>query len=104
LAREAERLPHRCGDVRGPCGGRLRPEDDRVVRRGREHEPRTGQKRDPSHRRIESALIESALNTLGLMSPKTLTGLELDLDDAPALESELFLVGGIHPASRGFFA
>src|SRR5919109_285707 len=26
------------------------------------------------------------------MSPKTLTGLELDLDDGPARESELFLV------------
>ena len=38
------------------------------------------------------------------MSPKTLTGAELDLDDAPARESELFLVDGNNLAYRGFFA
>jgi len=41
---------------------------------------------------------------LGAMSPKTLTGLELDLDDAPARDSELFLVDGNNLAYRAFFA
>src|SRR5438128_7385584 len=38
------------------------------------------------------------------MSPKTLTGIELDLDDAPARDSELFLVDGNNLAYRAFFA
>jgi DNA polymerase-1 len=38
------------------------------------------------------------------MAPKTLTGLELDLDDAPARESELFLVDGNNLAYRAYFA
>jgi DNA polymerase-1 len=38
------------------------------------------------------------------MSPKTLTGLELELDDAPARDSELFLVDGNNLAYRAFFA
>lgn len=38
------------------------------------------------------------------MSPKTLTGLELDLDDAPARDSGLFLVDGNNLAYRAFFA
>ena len=38
------------------------------------------------------------------MSPKTLTGLELDLDDAPAREAELFLVDGNNLAYRAYFA
>jgi 5'-3' exonuclease len=38
------------------------------------------------------------------LSPKTLTGLELDLDDAPARESELFLVDGNNLAYRAYFA
>ena len=38
------------------------------------------------------------------MAPKTLTGQELDLDDAPARESELFLVDGNNLAYRAFFA
>src|SRR5438046_3614682 len=36
--------------------------------------------------------------------PKTLTGLELDLDDAPARASELFLVDGNNLAYRAYFA
>ncbi|CAN5666008.1 DNA polymerase I [soil metagenome] len=36
--------------------------------------------------------------------PKTLTGEELRLDDAPARDSELFLVDGNNLAYRGFFA
>src|SRR4051794_2006956 len=36
--------------------------------------------------------------------PKTLTGIELDLDDAPARESDLFLVDGNNLAYRAFFA
>src|SRR5256712_5477202 len=38
------------------------------------------------------------------MSPKTLTGVELDLDDAPARESGLFLVDGNNLAYRAYFA
>src|SRR5712691_8327976 len=38
------------------------------------------------------------------MSPKTLTGVELDLDDAPARDSELFLVDGNNLAYRAYFA
>jgi DNA polymerase-1 len=36
--------------------------------------------------------------------PKTLTGAELDLDDGPARESELFIVDGNNLAYRAFFA
>ncbi|NUR76858.1 MAG: DNA polymerase I [Thermoleophilia bacterium] len=36
--------------------------------------------------------------------PKTLTGAELNLDDAPARESELFIVDGNNLAYRAFFA
>src|ERR671918_259526 len=36
--------------------------------------------------------------------PKTLTGEELQLDDAPAREAELFLVDGNNLAYRAFFA
>jgi DNA polymerase-1 len=38
------------------------------------------------------------------MSPKTLSGEELALDDAPAREAELFLVDGNNLAYRAFFA
>ena len=38
------------------------------------------------------------------MSPKTQTGAELDLNDAPARDSELFLVDGSNLAYRAFFA
>jgi DNA polymerase-1 len=38
------------------------------------------------------------------MSPKTLTGAELQLDDAPAREAEVFLVDGNNLAYRAFFA
>ena len=38
------------------------------------------------------------------MSPKTLTGVELDLDDGPARESELFIVDGNNLAYRAFYA
>src|SRR6476469_71845 len=36
--------------------------------------------------------------------PKTVTGAELELDDAPARESELFIVDGNNLAYRAFFA
>src|SRR4051812_19021660 len=41
---------------------------------------------------------------LAEMSPKTLTGAELQLDDGPARESELFLVDGNNLAYRAYFA
>src|SRR5581483_7762288 len=43
-------------------------------------------------------------DSVGVVSPKTLTGVELDLDDAPARESELFLVDGNNLAYRAYFA
>jgi DNA polymerase-1 len=42
-------------------------------------------------------------DTLALV-PKTLTGAELNLDDGPARESELFIVDGNNLAYRAFFA
>src|SRR3954452_4929737 len=38
------------------------------------------------------------------MSPKTITGAELELDDGPARDAELFLVDGNNLAYRAFFA
>jgi DNA polymerase-1 len=38
------------------------------------------------------------------MAPKTLTGAELQVDDGPAREAELFLVDGNNLAYRAFFA
>src|SRR5947207_14787150 len=38
------------------------------------------------------------------MSPKTLTGAELELDDGPVRDAELFLVDGNNLAYRAFFA
>src|SRR5438876_4381248 len=38
------------------------------------------------------------------MSPKTLTGAELHLDDSPVRDAELFLVDGNNLAYRAFFA
>src|SRR5438309_1758833 len=46
----------------------------------------------------------AADDSVGSVSPKTLTGIELDLDDAPARDSELFLVDGNNLAYRAFFA
>jgi DNA polymerase I len=43
-------------------------------------------------------------DTLDLVSPKTLTGAELQLDDGPARESDLFIVDGNNLAYRAFFA
>src|SRR3954466_16209417 len=38
------------------------------------------------------------------MSPKTITGEELELDDGPARDAELFLVDGNNLAYRAYFA
>ena len=38
------------------------------------------------------------------MSPKTITGVELELDDGPARDAELFLVDGNNLAYRAFYA
>src|SRR5919204_701383 len=52
-------------------------------------------KPEPGHRRGTIALVAM---------PKTLTGAELELDDAPARDAELFLVDGNNLAYRAFFA
>src|SRR5213078_3606929 len=55
--------------------------------------------------RSQSTLLGIRRRTIALATmPKTLTGAELDLDDAPARESELFLVDGNNLAYRAFFA
>src|SRR5438034_367183 len=46
----------------------------------------------------------SIARRLAEMSPKTLTGEELQLDDAPARDAELFLVDGNNLAYRAYFA
>src|SRR6266511_6064289 len=50
---------------------------------------------DAGHRRRTIALVSM---------PKTLTGAELQLDDGPARDAELFLVDGNNLAYRAFFA
>src|SRR6266540_5846534 len=53
----------------------------------------------------ESLALASALDdSVGPMSPKTLTGAELQLDDGPVRDAELFLVDGNNLAYRAFFA
>src|SRR4029078_10269502 len=56
--------------------------------------------------RHEARTIPSALDghPAPHLMPKTLTGGELNLDDAPARESELFIVDGNNLAYRAFFA
>ena len=49
--------------------------------------------------RVTGAAVASAA-----VSPKTLTGEELELDDAPARDADLFLVDGNNLAYRAFFA
>src|ERR1700730_14394020 len=49
-------------------------------------------------------LLRCGPTRLEAVSPKTLTGVELDLDDAPARDSELFLVDGNNLAYRAYFA
>jgi DNA polymerase-1 len=46
----------------------------------------------------------TGFRTLGGVSPKTLTGEELQLDDGPVRQSDLFLVDGNNLAYRAFFA
>jgi DNA polymerase-1 len=47
---------------------------------------------------------DGADDTVAAMAPKTITGAELELDDAPARDAELFLVDGNNLAYRAFFA
>ena len=48
--------------------------------------------------------VNQRAHTLGAVSPKSLTGVELQLDDGPAREAELFLVDGNNLAYRAYFA
>src|SRR5512133_674698 len=53
----------------------------------------------------KSLALASALDdSVAPMSPKTLTGAELQLDDGPVRDAELFLVDGNNLAYRAFFA
>jgi DNA polymerase I len=49
-------------------------------------------------------MVSPALGYARAVSPKTLTGEELQLDDGPAKSSELFLVDGNNLAYRAYFA
>src|SRR5262245_65632301 len=55
------------------------------------------------NRRISTSGIRRRTIALAQM-PKTLTGAELQLDDGPARDAELFLVDGNNLAYRAFFA
>ncbi len=44
------------------------------------------------------------VHSIGAVSPKTLTGEELELDDAPLRDTDVFLVDGNNLAYRAFFA
>src|SRR5262249_23582102 len=55
------------------------------------------------NRRISTSGIRRRTIALAQM-PKTLTGAELQLDDGPARDAELFLVDGNNRAYRAFFA
>src|SRR5580765_236611 len=76
------------------------PSQGIVVLRSR----RIGAKRAASGSPSARAANSHQASTLESMSPKTLTGLELDVDDAPVRDSELFLVDGNNLAYRAFFA
>ena len=69
---------------------------------------RGGQRaKQPRRRRVcrQIGTISARLTPRRLAEmPKTLTGAELQLDDAPARESDLFLVDGNNLAYRAFFA
>ena len=69
----------------------VREEDSARVRTGRDARARPG----------EAPAVEQ--RRLGPM-PKTLTGAELQVDDAPARDAELFLVDGNNLAYRAYFA
>src|SRR5215211_4011260 len=69
----------------------VREEDSACVRTGRDARARPGEAPAVEQRRCRSV-------------PKTLTGAELQLDDGPARDSELFLVDGNNLAYRAYFA
>src|SRR5580765_6042601 len=59
----------------------------------------------PPRKMGKSLALASALDdSVASMSPKTLTGAELQLDDGPVRDAELFLVDGNNLAYRAFFA
>ena len=93
--REAEPVAHGGGRVDEVRGRRRWAEDDVVIAHRAHDDARAREKRNAAHPPGRYRC---------LVAPKTLTGEELQLDDAPAQDSELFLVDGNNLAYRGFFA
>src|SRR6185437_781912 len=67
-------------------------------------EPRHGRATTSSFTQLWRDVERTIRNRLERMSPKTITGAELELDDGPARDAELFLVDGNNLAYRAFFA
>ena len=95
--REAQRLARRRADVAEHVRRRRRAQHDAAVRDVDDRDPRPREERDAGHG-------TGGGGSIGAVSPKTLTGEELELDDAPARDSDLFLVDGNNLAYRAFFA
>src|SRR5581483_5011641 len=97
------------GEERDPGHVELRAPGRRGGGRGRGEDPARG--RTPDRARGRAGNAEGGRAGHGrrepytrAVAPKTLTGAELQLDDAPAREAELFLVDGNNLAYRAFFA
>src|SRR5437764_538048 len=99
------------GGRRGPRRGRARPRNRRPragvarPRAGGRSAPRAGAPLRPEARKVgESRGLPSRSDDTVASVPKTLTGTELELDDGPARDAELFIVDGNNLAYRAFFA
>src|SRR5439155_24101977 len=101
---EAERVADRGLHVVEGLARRGRPKDDRVVRGVDDDHAAARQKGQFQARKRATGSGRLTGRRLAEMSPKTLTGAELQLDDAPARECDLFLVDGNNLAYRAFFA
>ena len=68
--------------------------------------PEASRRRPGARRRTAESRVPASAedDTVEPAMPKTLTGEELQLDDAPARDSELFLVDGNNLAYRAYFA
>src|ERR671936_2623529 len=87
--------------LRTAAGGAVPPRDAVGGAVPRAPPPGRAGRRKMGRFRAASSLRDDSFEPV---SPKTLTGAELQLDDAPARDSELFLVDGNNLAYRAFFA
>src|SRR5947208_7409748 len=98
--RHATRARAPRGSRRSRAGAVPPPGGPHGARRGALPQHR-GDRRKMGRFRATASLRDDSFESV---SPKTLTGAELQLDDAPARDSELFLVDGNNLAYRAFFA